>query len=286
VRLGAVAGTEQSLRQGGILQGRSVLVVDDNSTSRQILVRMLANHGLNPISACSAAAALEALRKSAEKGNLFDLIVLDAHMPGMDGFTVAQRILPEPRFGGAKIVLLTSAARPGESDRARALGVLACLTKPVGEKELLKTMSQLLQPTQPANHAPPKLAPGITQQLRLLVVEDNPVNSLVARRLLEKQNHRIQTATNGREALEKIESERFDCVLMDLQMPVLDGFAATAVIRDRERVSGEHLPIVALTAHAIAGDLERCLAAGMDGYLTKPIDAKDVVAMVERVSKR
>ena len=151
-------------------------------------------------------------------------------------------------------------------------------------------MSELLRPTHPADHrqngaAPRILAPSTTLGLQLLVVEDNPLNSLLAKRLLEKQNHRIQTAANGREALEKMESERFDCVLMDLQMPELDGFATTAIIRDRERVSGQHLPIIALTAHAIAGDLERCLAAGMDAYLTKPIDAKDVVAMVERVTR-
>jgi len=119
--------------------------------------------------------------------------------------------------------------------------------------------------------------------LHLLVVEDNPVNGLVAKRLLEKQNHTVRTASNGREALDMIENEKFDCVLMDLQMPVLDGFEATAAIRNKERASGDHLPIIALTAHAIAGDLDRCLNAGMDGYLTKPIDTKDVFATVERV---
>jgi two-component system, sensor histidine kinase and response regulator len=117
----------------------------------------------------------------------------------------------------------------------------------------------------------------------LLVVEDNPVNGLVAKRLLEKQNHTVKTATNGREALDMMEKEMFDCVLMDLQMPVLDGFETTAAIRNKERISGGHLPVIALTAHAIAGDLERCLAAGMDGYLTKPINPKDVFATVERV---
>jgi CheY-like chemotaxis protein len=120
-------------------------------------------------------------------------------------------------------------------------------------------------------------------RLRLLVVEDNPVNGLVARRVLEKRNHTVRTAANGREALDMIEKEKFDCVLMDLQMPILDGFETTAAIRNQERISGLHLPIIALTAHAITGDLDRCLAAGMDGYLTKPINAKDVLATVERV---
>jgi two-component system, sensor histidine kinase and response regulator len=131
--------------------------------------------------------------------------------------------------------------------------------------------------------SPRYMARAAEPGLRLLVVEDNLVNSVVTRRLLEKQNHTVRTATNGREALNMIEKEKFDCVLMDVQMPVLDGFGATAAIRNNERVSGGHLPIIALTAHAIAGDLERCLAAGMDGYLTKPANANDVFATVERV---
>src|SRR5258708_2932679 len=252
---------------------------------------MLSNRGLKTASADSGHAALEALRRAVERGNPFKMIVLDAHMPVhmqmMDGFTLTQRIKADPQFGGPKIVLLTSSAQRGDADRCLELGVAACLAKPVGEMELLGVITRMWQPAArievPADPGPRGTAAAARLHLRLLVVEDNPVNGLVARRLLEKQNHTVRTATNGREALDMMEKEKFDCVLMDLQMPVLDGFEATAAIRKQERISGGHLPIIALTAHAIAGDLERCLAAGMDGYLTKPINPKDVFATVDRV---
>jgi two-component system, sensor histidine kinase and response regulator len=271
----------------GFFEGLSVLVVDDNDTNRSILDKMLSNRGLKTTLADSGSAALEALQHAAESGNAFKLIVLDAHMPGMDGFTLAPRIKADPQFGGAEIALLTCGAQRGDADRCRDLGISACLAKPVGEMELLEAFTRMLQPaarreTRP-EPSPRYMARAAEPGLRLLVVEDNLVNSVVTRRLLEKQNHTVRTATNGREALNMIEKEKFDCVLMDVQMPVLDGFGATAAIRNNERVSGGHLPIIALTAHAIAGDLERCLAAGMDGYLTKPANANDVFATVERV---
>jgi CheY-like chemotaxis protein len=269
------------------LDGLSVLLVDDNQTNLRILDKMLSKRGLKTTLADSGPAALEALRHAAERGNPFQLIVLDAHMPVMDGFTLTERIKADPQSSGARIALLTSGVQRGDADRCRDLGVSACLAKPVGEAELLEAIARMWQPATTIE-ADPDASPRPKPQaeaprLRLLVVEDNPVNSLVARRVLEKQNHTVRTATNGREALDMMESEKFDCVLMDLQMPVLDGLEATAAIRTRERISGGHLPIIALTAHAIAGDLERCLAAGMDGYLTKPINPKDVLATVERV---
>jgi PAS domain S-box-containing protein len=272
---------------GGVLQGLSVLVVDDSDTSRRIFDGILSNRGLETTLANSGSAALEAMRHAAESGNPFDLIVLDAHMPDFDGFRVARRIQSDPRFSGAKVVLLTSGAQREDACRCRDLNVSACLAKPVGETELLEAIARAWSP---AVIIEPRTIPGQRRspqaggpRLMLLVVEDNPVNGLVTKRLLEKQNHTVKTAANGQQALDMIEEEKFDCVLMDLQMPVLDGFEATAAIRNKERISGAHLPIIALTAHAIAGDLERCLAAGMDGYLTKPIDAKDVFATLERV---
>jgi CheY-like chemotaxis protein len=283
--IGASSPKEELPGKDTMVQRQSVLVVDDNDTNLRILGRMLSNHGLRTTLADSGPAALEALRHAADTDNPFELIVLDAHMPGIDGFTLAERILAEPRFGRAGIALLTSGAQRGETERCRELGVSACLTKPVSEKELLETVNQMLRPWR-AQTAPDTGARRVSTRmsgLHLLVVEDNPVNGLVAKRLLEKQNHTVRTASNGREALDMIENEKFDCVLMDLQMPVLDGFEATAAIRSKERASGDHLPIIALTAHAIAGDLERCRNAGMDGYLTKPIDTKDVFATVERV---
>jgi CheY-like chemotaxis protein len=271
----------------GILEGLSVLVVDDNDTSRRILEKMLINRGLKPTLADSASAALEALKHAAETGNPFSLVVLDIHMPGMDGFTLAQCIRADSQFSGANIAMLASGVQSGDAERCRDLGVSAYLAKPVGEMELLNALRRMSvqgsrMEAQP--HARPSHAGEQAKlPLHLLLVEDNPVNRLVATRLIEKQNHSVTAVANGQEALEMIEKEKFDCVLMDVQMPVLDGFEATAAIRNKERSSGGHLPIIAMTAHAMTGDLDRCLAAGMDGYIPKPIKPKDVFATIEHV---
>jgi two-component system sensor histidine kinase/response regulator len=289
VRLGiAPARPEAELRPDiGLLAGLSVLVVDDNDTNRCILDKMLSSHGLKTTLADSGAAALEELKHAVEIGKPFKLVVLDVHMPVMDGFTLTRCIKADPQFSGANIALLTSAVQRGDADRCRDLDVSAYLVKPVGEMELLEAIVRMSQspatieskPDSRPHHATEKGGP----HLRLLVVEDNPVNRLVATRMIENRNHTVRGAANGLEALEMIETEAFDCLLMDVQMPVMDGFEATAAIRNRERDSGRHLPIIALTAHAMAGDLERCLAAGMDGYLKKPIRAEDVFATIERV---
>jgi two-component system, sensor histidine kinase and response regulator len=289
VRLGiAPAPPEPELWPGsGLLEGRSVLVVDDNDTNRRILDKVLSSRGLKTTLADSGSAALEALKHAAETGNPFTLVVLDVHMPGMDGFTLAECIKADPQFSGANIALLTSGVKRGDADRCRDLGVSAYLVKPVGKMELLEALSRMAQPASRMEAQPD---PGPRQpaekgepRLHFLVVEDNPVNRLVVTRLLEKRNHTVGAAANGLEALERIGKEEFDCLLMDVQMPVMDGFEATAAIRNMERDSGGHLPIIAMTARAMSGDLERCLAAGMDGYLTKPIKAKDVFATIERV---
>ena len=289
VRFGIAPARPQEELQVDItlLEGLSVLVVDDNDTNRCILDKMLSNRGLKTTLANSGSAALEALKHAAETGNPFTLIVIDVHMPGMDGFTLTQCIKADPQFSGANIALLTSGVQPGDADRCRDLGVSAYLAKPVGEMELLNAICRMSlegSRTEAQLHPRPRhAAEGGELHLRLLLVEDNPVNRLVATRLIEKQNHTVTVAANGQEALEMIEKDKFDCVLMDVQMPVLDGFETTTAIRNKERNSGGHLPIIAITAHAMAGDLERCLAAGMDGYITKPIDANDVFATVERV---
>jgi PAS domain S-box-containing protein len=268
-----------------ILAELPVLVVDDNHTNRRILGRMLSHRGLKPTLVDSGSAALEALRHGAETGSPFQLIVLDVRMPGMDGFELVPRIRADSRFSWIKIVLLSSGAQRGDIERGRDLNVAACLAKPVSEIDLMEAITRIWQPAAKMQPDPGSrhTVPAIESRLSVLVVEDNPVNSLVIRRLLEKQSHNVKTATNGQQALDMIEKENFDCVLMDLQMPVLDGFEATTAIRHKERMSGGHLPVIALTAHAIAGDRERCLAAGMDGYLTKPIVAKDVFATIDRI---
>jgi PAS domain S-box-containing protein len=270
------------------LAGRSVLVVDDNDTNRQLLGRILSRAGLQTTLADSGAAALAALQAAAQQGDAFALLVLDLQMPGMDGFAVLERIQADPQLSGTRIALLSSGVRPGDAARAREFGVSVHLSKPVGEVELLDAVRQGW------NHGPRASVPrpasaqptGETAPLRILVVEDNPVNRLLATRLVEKQNHTVTAATNGREALERLEAETFDCVLMDVQMPVMDGLEATAAIRRKERDTGGFLPVIAMTAHAMAGDLERCLAAGMDGYVTKPVSAADLFATIENVMRR
>jgi CheY-like chemotaxis protein len=292
VRLGVAEGKSEAELAPDInmLEGVSVLVVDDNDTNRRILDKMLSSRGLKTALADSGLAALEALKDAQEAGTPFTLAVLDVNMPGMDGFALTQCIRADPRFLGVKIALLSSGVQRGDSDRCRELGVSAHLVKPVGERELLEALTRMSGPASNTRTRPvprPNLPGGDEgPRLRLLVVEDNPVNRFVATRLIENRNHSVRAATNGLEALEMIKREKFDCLLMDVQMPVMDGFEATAAIRSMERASGGHLPIIAMTAHAMAGDLERCLAAGMDGYLAKPINATEVFVTIEKVLRK
>jgi two-component system sensor histidine kinase/response regulator len=228
---------------------------------------------------------LKALRHSAETGRPFPLVVLDGHMPGMDGFTLAQCIKDDPLLRGSCIVLLTSCCQTGDAARCRELEISAYLTKPVGAAELLETIRRGLGRTDEGQR---ELVTRHTvqerkHQWRFLIAEDNPVNSLLVKRLIEKQGYISRTAADGREALGMLKGERFDCVLMDVQMPVMDGFEATTAIRGEERDSGGHLPIIAMTAHAMKGDRERCLAAGMDDYVAKPVGTRDLLATIERV---
>ena len=291
VRLGTAPAPLKQESRADIeaLERMPVLVVDDNDSSRRVLNDMLSANGLKTTPVDSGQAAWEALLHAAGAGYPFPLAVIDAHMPALDGFTLAERILAEPELEGTKIVVLISSARREEAERCRDLGVSAWLTKPAGERELLEALAGSRKSTaKTETSAGPESGrvDSLETRLHLLVVEDNPVNALVARRVFEKGNHTVKLATNGRQALEMIERETFDCVLMDVQMPILDGFETTAEIRRKEQSTGGHLAIIAMTAHAMAGDLERCLAAGMDGYLTKPIHPKNAFDSIARVLQR
>jgi two-component system sensor histidine kinase/response regulator len=260
------------------LEDLSVLVVDDNATNRRFLEELLTSWRMKPALADSAQAAILALERNLESENPFHLILTDAHMPEMDGFTLAERIKHHPRLAGATIMMLTSGGQRGDAARCRELGVAAYLTKPIGQSELLNAILQVLG----AGLHKTELAPLVTrhslretrQGLRILLVEDNLVNQRLATRLLEKRGYTVVVASTGREALASLAKQTFDLALMDVQMPDMDGFEATSAIREREKVIGKHLPIVAMTAHAMVGDRERCLAAGMDGYVSKPIKAQ------------
>jgi two-component system sensor histidine kinase/response regulator len=258
----------------------AVLVVDDNATNRRILEGMLLNWKMRPTVADGARAALNALEQAQDAGEPFPLVLLDAQMPDMDGFALAERIKQNPELAGAVIMMLTSAGQRGDAVRCRELGIAAYLTKPIKQSELLEAIRATLG-ARPQKEARPMLITRHSlregrQRLRILLAEDNSVNQVLAVRLLEKWGHRVTVASDGRQAVAALERQQFDLVLMDVQMPEMDGFEATAVIREREKTTGSHVPIIAMTAHTMKGDQERCLAAGMDAYLSKPIQARDL----------
>jgi PAS domain S-box-containing protein len=272
------------------LRDLPVLAVDDNATNRRILHDILANWGMRPTVVDGGAEALTVLTQAAATDRPFALALLDGRMPGMDGFALAERIRQDPCLEDTPLVLLASAAGQGDAARCRALGV-AYLAKPVKQSDLrdaiVHAMGLSLEwKSPPAPGAGPPAAGG-GKALRVLLAEDNAVNRMLAVRLLEREGHQYVIAADGVEAVALSEKEPFDLVLMDVHMPRMSGFEATAAIRARERSTGRHLPIVALTANAMKGDRERCLQAGMDGYVSKPIRREDLFgAMAAAVGGR
>ena len=210
-------------------------------------------------------------------------MLTDANMPEMDGFQLAEEIRKNPKLSGAAIMMLTSGGQRGDAARCRELGLAGYLTKPVGQAELLDAVLRVAGSKRSTEKPALVTRHSLREErrpLRILLAEDNAVNQKLASRLLEKHGHNVVTAANGRQALERLENESFDLVLMDVQMPEIDGFEATAAIRKKEEATGTHLPIMAMTAHAMQGDKERCLAAGMDGYLSKPLNVKELLAVL------
>jgi CheY-like chemotaxis protein len=266
-----------------MLDGLKVLVVDDNAINRRIFVDTLTRWHLQPTAVSGGQAALELLVEAANTPNPFVLVLLDANMPDLDGFAVAEEIRHHQELAGATIMMLTSSGQYGDSARCRELGVGTYLTKPIKQAELLEAIYRALdRQAVDARIEPVDVDPSRpVRRLSVLLAEDNPVNQRVAVGLLSKRGHLVTVAANGREAIEALDRERFDVVLMDVQMPEMGGLEATAIIRDRERRIGGHVRIVAMTAHAMKGDRDRCLAAGMDGYLSKPVDAKALFAAME-----
>jgi CheY-like chemotaxis protein/HPt (histidine-containing phosphotransfer) domain-containing protein len=263
-----------------------VLIVDDNPVNRRILHAQLTRWHTNPTAVDGGAAALSALTEAARAGTPYVLVLLDANMPGLDGFGVAENIMQRPELAGATIMMLTSSGQYGDIGRCRELGIAAHLTKPVEAEDLHEAICRVLE-TAPERRASPLPVPASSPEpgaLRILLAEDNIVNQRVAVGLLTKRGHQVTVANTGVEALAAIQAGTFDLVLMDVQMPEMGGLEATARIRQRERKAGGHVRIVAMTAHAMAGDRERCLEAGMDGYLSKPIDPALLFATVEQSS--
>ena len=287
--LARVSGVRPSVRPPTKLRGCHVLVVDDNATNRRVLADTLRLWDAMPTCVDSGIAALVELKRAAGAGEPYPLILLDAMMPEMDGFAVGEHIAREPLLAGVAIMMLTSADAQGDAARCRAIGLCAYLVKPVKAAELLKAITVALG-NEPQVEGPPRKAvagSGTTayaapqRPLEILLAEDNVVNQLVAVRLLEKCGHKTTVANHGGEALAALAQKRFDLILMDVQMPEMDGFEATRLIRENEAGTGHRTPIVAMTAHAMAGDRDRCLAGGMDDYLTKPVQREELFRVLK-----
>jgi len=267
------------------LHDLSVLIVDDNATNRLILQEMLVNWGMKPEAVENGEKALVALRRAKTRGKPFKLALVDAQMPGMDGFTLTEHIKQIPDFGRLVIIMLTSLGLRGDSSRCRKLGISAYLTKPIKQSDLLDAIRLALG----TSSAEKRHASLITrhslhkpiQRFRILLAEDNVINQKIAVRILEMSGHTVTVAGNGQEVLAALEKEVFDLILMDVQMPKLDGLQTTVCIREKEKATGAHLPIIAMTAHAMKGDRESCLSAGMDGYLGKPLKPNEILETID-----
>jgi signal transduction histidine kinase/ligand-binding sensor domain-containing protein/CheY-like chemotaxis protein/HPt (histidine-containing phosphotransfer) domain-containing protein len=285
-RFGSSAAQSESTRfDASILAGKRVLVVDDNATNRKVLDRQLSHLGMSPVCVDGAHAALQVLESAPP--DEFDIAVLDYMMPGCDGFELGRRIAGDPRFRGMRLVLLTSAGRVRGAEDFAELGFAGYLLKPVTHRELLECLSRVLivdaahwhDGTQPIVIG--KRSRDRLKERRILLAEDNLVNQKVARGTLEKLGYKVDIAANGAEAVAAWETGRYHLILMDCQMPIMDGYQAARTIRARE--AGEcRIPIVALTADAMNGAQEQCLSAGMDDYLTKPLDRQRLAASIDR----
>ena len=272
------------------VEGLPVLIVDDNATNLRILEEMLSGWHMRPKMANDPEKGLDELERAAQAGEPYPLVILDAVMPEMDGFTLAERIREHPALSKTAIVLLTSIDRQGDAKRCRELGITAYLRKPITQSELFNAVLNALGTTPSSlRHKTRALITPLSSNehaLRVLIAEDNVVNQHLASRILEKRGHSVTTVANGQEALEALAQGSFDLILMDVQMPEMDGFEAARLIRERERETGQHIPIVAMTAHAMTGDRERCLEAGMDAYISKPLNAHELLQVVESLAPK
>jgi CheY-like chemotaxis protein len=274
------------------LRGLPVLVVDDNATNRHILEEWLRGWQMDPGAVGDGVAAMGALWDAASAGRPYPLVLLDARMPDTDGLALATWIRERAALSAIRIILLTSGDRPGDPPRSRELPIDAHLLKPVQPDELLETIYRVMNGARggappaaepaPARGPDPQAAPALTP-LDILVAEDNESSARFLERLLTRPGHRVQVATNGREALTLAQEKGFDLLLLDVHMPELDGFQVVQALRGRERTAGGHLPILALTARSRSEDRERCLAAGMDDFLTKPVRPGELLAAIDRL---
>ncbi len=263
------------------IQNMPVLIVDDNLTNQKVLTGMLTGWSMKPRCANNGSAALRLLQEAGTRGERFPVILVDAMMPEMDGFALVEHINQDPNLTGATIMMLSSAGQPGDAARCREIGITAYLTKPITSSDLFDALMLALGTSDSVNKQSELITRHTLREnrkpLNILLVEDNPVNQRVAARMLDNLGHHVNIAHNGQEAVDALNREEntaYDLVFMDIQMPVMGGMEATAIIRETEQKTGKHIPIIAMTAHAMRGDRERCLQGGMDDYLSKPLDVQ------------
>jgi len=284
VKFGSGEGASADLAAGSKeIAGLKTLIVDDNATNRRILEEILTNWEMRPELVESGAEALRALGTAAESGDPFRLVLLDANMPTMDGFSVARKIRQMEGIGNVTIMMLTSADQCTDIACCKEIGIPAYLIKPIKQSELLDAIMRTL-------NIRPEIESGCSEEnnlrfeasksLNILLAEDNPVNQRLVLRMLERKGHSVHVVGNGADALSRLREESFDVVLMDVQMPIMDGLEAAKTIRLREQETGTHIPIIAMTAHALKGDRERCLDAGMDYYLSKPVQFNELIELI------
>jgi len=274
------------------MRGTSAIVVEAHSATRAVLRDALAAWGMNVVTADSLAQAVDAFRYAKEAGQPISVAVVDVKLPDGDGASLFDRLNRLSDIAPAMVMVLHPASKLMDAARCKGMGFHALITKPIRNQELRDAVRgvlgksyqspQLLLAGLPLNSASTK---GRTPSLRILLVEDNLVNQRLSRRLLEKRGHRVVAVSDGAEALAEFARQQFDLALMDIQMPDMDGFQATSLIRQQEALAGGHLTIIAMTAHVLKGDEERCLKAGMDGYIPKPFDPSSLFATIERLSR-
>jgi two-component system sensor histidine kinase/response regulator len=268
------------------LRGVRVLVVDDNRTNRRLIHDLAVQWEMRPEIADSGAAAIVALDQAYERGEAFPLVLLDAHMPGVDGFEVAGHIRRRPALAGATVLMLTSDDRAGDQARCRELGMSSCLVKPLTRAALLSAITSALAAGAGRPAAARRVVPRPegSSGLRVLLAEDNPVNQRVASALLAREGHAVTIVATGVAAIAAVSSQQFDVIFMDVQMPEMGGLEATAAIRQLEKCTGTRIRIIAMTAHAMHGDRERCMEAGMDDYVAKPIRIDELREALRQVA--
>jgi signal transduction histidine kinase/CheY-like chemotaxis protein/HPt (histidine-containing phosphotransfer) domain-containing protein len=272
------------------LQGLRVLVVDDNETNRFILQEITNVWGMKPTMASSVDEAIVILEQGKARGEPIELVLTDMYMPRRDGFALIEWLRSRPEYANVRVMILSSGPTAEHRARAKEMHVASYLTKPVRQSTLFDAIATAIGPPELLTAAP-AAAPAADQSptvrpLQVLLAEDNPVNQLTATTMLEKLGHTVVVANNGRQAIDKLNEQKFDIVFMDVQMPEMDGVTATGEIRKGEKATGKHMPIVAMTAHAMKGDKEKCLEAGMDDYVSKPIRRKDLAEVITRIVER